>query len=525
MAFMKTKFHILLLGIVLSLNTYGQNPRWIDMGTTSDNGGVLYWAASELVNHNNKIVLANEGEEGSLFWLGDTTGSTTNSPLAKLANPPIDIRGNTQYDIVSVHLGNACRLPSPSEFNKLIENSDIEYAEYKRSLDGVDGNGVPLWIQGQWFCEGINQIAFSFKFDGPFVSVIKVSDGPVETLYEGAYSFSQNVITFWEERLELDMNNKRLIRRGGENLKKVSNESSKTITRGYLFTSKINGNKLFFAIPPIYSSGRAGNAIVSFENKKEGDYWTGNLLEEGNEFYGTFFRVNDEGNGIVGNLLNEKQCYIKPVKTLENEIGNDTQIIEDSFLKKFTDTKSFIEKFYNDYIFGENNFYEISKTVCTPKMLNYLKEQYEYDCEDGECYALWCFRSGAQDGINDVSKVVKVETVGDGWYKVTYFDMGYKYATKVKIIQNNSLIQFDEIGETEEIEHEKTFKAYLDSINKATESETLSIQSSDETNVSKTNIEEGDETRSNAWSILVIGIIFGLLLIFYYIKNIRKNKS
>lgn len=516
---------VFIVCLILCLSVSSQEVKWIDMGIKSDNGGILYWASSELVLRNNKISFANEGEEGTKFWLGDIVGTDNKSPLLSLSNMPLDIKHNSQYDIVTANFGNAFRLPSPNEFNNLIENCNIKYAEYKRSLDGLDTNGVPLWVQGQWIYQEINRISFSFKFDGPFVSVIQVSDAPTETLYEGLYNFSQNVISFWDEQLELDIENKRLKRKNGEYLKKVSNESSKTITRGYLLTSKINNNKLFFAIPSTYTSVSDGNVTLTYDNKKEGDYWTGNLVKDNGEFYGLFFRTNDEGHGILGNLVNEKKCYIKPVKISEEDIQTMPSMKEDAFLEKMSNINSFIESFYNEYIFGSNNFNDIAKNTCTPKLLKYLKESYDYECDGGECYAFWLFRSGAQDGINDLSKVINVEVVGNGWYKITYFDMGYKYATKVKIVNINGTIMFDEIGDTENIEHKETLEAYMDSINRSADINDANIENgqNNNENVYNDNVSYEEDSTTNNSSIFLVGGIVLILAIMIMIK--RKKKS
>lgn len=49
---------------------------------------------------------------------------------------------------------------------------------------------------------------------------------------------------------------------------------------------------------------------------------------------------------------------------------------------------------------------------------------------------LWLFgelRSGAQDGPSKVSKVTDITAEGDGWYNVSFLDMGNKGSKSLKI--------------------------------------------------------------------------------------------
>ena len=104
-----------------------------------------------------------------------------------------------------------------------------------------------------------------------------------------------------------------------------------------------------------------------------------------------------------------------------------------------------LETFYNDYVFGNKDFSNIAKTICTPRLLQQLKDAYEYECESGDCYAIWLFRSGNQDGISNVSKVISVTDEGEGWNKVVYLDMGIEGATYIRLIEYGEIQLIDEI--------------------------------------------------------------------------------
>lgn len=105
----------------------------------------------------------------------------------------------------------------------------------------------------------------------------------------------------------------------------------------------------------------------------------------------------------------------------------------------------FLKGFYAHYVFGNESMDRIAKDVCTPKLLDYLKQQYDYDCPDGPCYAMWCFRTGMQDGPSDVSKVTSVKAENDGWFKVSYLDMGNHSTTRIRFIMMKGKYRMDEI--------------------------------------------------------------------------------
>ncbi len=89
---------------------------------------------------------------------------------------------------------------------------------------------------------------------------------------------------------------------------------------------------------------------------------------------------------------------------------------------------------YNDYGYLEAN--------CTPKLLKKLSADYDYD---GGGYAGWDFRSDAQDGPSEVTRIIKVTPLGDFWYRYDYYDMGIRGANKVKLVEQNGKLLFDAV--------------------------------------------------------------------------------
>ncbi len=60
-----------------------------------------------------------------------------------------------------------------------------------------------------------------------------------------------------------------------------------------------------------------------------------------------------------------------------------------------------------------------------------LKSIWETEYED--TYSFWVFRTGLQDGPSSESSVESIEPMGDGWYRVTYSDLGNPGVTEVQV--------------------------------------------------------------------------------------------
>ncbi|MEG1611658.1 MAG: hypothetical protein RRZ83_00370 [Alistipes sp.] len=106
---------------------------------------------------------------------------------------------------------------------------------------------------------------------------------------------------------------------------------------------------------------------------------------------------------------------------------------------------SLINKFYERFVFGNDSFVPEGKNMCSLKMLDYLSAKYEYDCNEGECYAIWCFRTDYQDGISDIRKVTDIIFLKHNLYAVSYIDMGHKGTTIIKLVEVNNKRLIDEI--------------------------------------------------------------------------------
>ena len=157
------------------------------------------------------------------------------------------------------------------------------------------------------------------------------------------------------------------------------------------------------------------------------------------------------GTDIVITIPNSME--VAKVKTVATGEETDYRLNNLKYFKLEADTSSKayddyaierIQKFYEKYVFGnEEATDEVINSYCTKKLAKKLADDYEYE---GGGYAVWDFRSGAQDGDSDVQKVNSVEALGEGKYKVSYNDMGTKGSCIISVVVEGDTVLFDEIG-------------------------------------------------------------------------------
>ena len=133
-------------------------------------------------------------------------------------------------------------------------------------------------------------------------------------------------------------------------------------------------------------------------------------------------------------------CGNKPQEE-KNEVVTTTEnannIKEDSCL-------SVLNRLYNDYVFSDNidEFYQVVDELFTAKCKQKLIDAYDYDCE-GICYAIWEFRTSAQDGVGE-SKVIDITPLGDNKYTVKYLDMSVAGETMFVLAEENGVMKIDD---------------------------------------------------------------------------------
>ena len=129
------------------------------------------------------------------------------------------------------------------------------------------------------------------------------------------------------------------------------------------------------------------------------------------------------------------------------DVDNQTITIQQESSRNAFDSKAIekIQTFYSRHIFG-NEFANdsVMAKYCTKELAQKLRDEYDNEYSDGGGYAVWKFRSNAQDG-EDIRGIEKIEPLGDGKYIVHYNDMGNKGSHAITIVQQNGEIFFDKL--------------------------------------------------------------------------------
>ena len=97
----------------------------------------------------------------------------------------------------------------------------------------------------------------------------------------------------------------------------------------------------------------------------------------------------------------------------------------------------FITEMYNSSLYVEDVFLE---EHCTPRMLQQLRDDYEYE---GEGYANWDFRSENNDSVGE-SAVLNIEKI-DGRYYYEAVDGGWKFRNILSAFIQDGIVMFDGI--------------------------------------------------------------------------------
>ncbi len=98
-----------------------------------------------------------------------------------------------------------------------------------------------------------------------------------------------------------------------------------------------------------------------------------------------------------------------------------------------------IKSVYDIFVFAidaDGDDIEHPEKFFTAHALEKLRKDYEFDCEDEPCYAYHALRSDAQDsmpGSDGESVVCGIDSAQDGWYMVSYLDMGWPGKTRIKL--------------------------------------------------------------------------------------------
>lgn len=142
-------------------------------------------------------------------------------------------------------------------------------------------------------------------------------------------------------------------------------------------------------------------------------------------------------------------------KNTKEDVNKTDSIVADSSIV------AFLKDFYTNSVLGDKGYdKETLVNNSTKKLLQFLKDDYEgagYDCDTGDCYAIWLFRTNRMDSHNYMedtsSEVIKIIYLGNNWYRVVYKDMGYTAYTKIKFVTIDGKALMDEVVcEDEDVE-------------------------------------------------------------------------
>lgn len=130
---------------------------------------------------------------------------------------------------------------------------------------------------------------------------------------------------------------------------------------------------------------------------------------------------------------NQKSSSVPSAENVENEIAKCDSTIDNQ------DYSDLIKTVYDEFVFvgdTEKDEYTHPEKYFTAKALQKLKDNYEFDCDNGDCYAFYELRTQEQDskpGTDGESHIINIENMGDGWHVVKYTDMGWSGITRIKI--------------------------------------------------------------------------------------------
>lgn len=339
---MKQMFFTFSIICCASLSITAQD--WVDMGTYTADGDKILWSSKDLIISDYGVKFASEYEIGSTVGWGDISGKSTSLTGCGGNNPPYNIAGNPQYDIVTALLGDGYRLPTLYDFKEFRDNCT---ASSEISNRGIVVNGLPTWVQGQWLTNDAMYLggkvvnrSVSLKIDGHLASII-TNNGYSWDEWEGAYSYKNGVIHVGDLLLKVDERNKRLVSSDNKaSFYKVSSNAVSGTSETVRMKSKITGNELVFVMPRKMTQLSNGSAVMAWENNQKRQYWLGDLYEKDKDYAQTIC-IDGYNQEIYpsyvkrnGGKYYEGGVCVRPVKVIK---GYGNALRHDALIKDLKD--------------------------------------------------------------------------------------------------------------------------------------------------------------------------------------------
>lgn len=171
---------------------------------------------------------------------------------------------------------------------------------------------------------------------------------------------------------------------------------------------------------------------------------------------------------FIGKYINNHYNVAITDKYL-TEVAVDS-IAEEVVVNESDSIVSFLTLMYSNYSYND---YRFLQKHCTQQLLAILSEAYDYDCPETPCYATWLFRSSAQDEkspTENESRVLFIKNLGENWFEVEFYDMGWKCVKRIKAYFNSQGIIMDNVENVfdEPAEYLKNMQEPQDSLNATT---------------------------------------------------------
>ena len=151
-------------------------------------------------------------------------------------------------------------------------------------------------------------------------------------------------------------------------------------------------------------------------------------------------------------LMNESSNPVDTLQAYDEGFSSDYEEDAEGTDEFDKDAIRMIENFYYEY-WDEDMNDNVIEAYCTKKLQKKLRDNYPYYYDGpGATYDLSLFRSGAQDGLGE-SKLVSVESEGNGMFRIYLLDMGHECELKMKVVQGNGDPLIDDVERVSVVEH------------------------------------------------------------------------
>lgn len=144
-------------------------------------------------------------------------------------------------------------------------------------------------------------------------------------------------------------------------------------------------------------------------------------------------------------------CGASSDKNIKEATIEQSPITDEDVSDEGTENISLINTVYEKFVFAtDSQSDENPEKYFSDNALKKLQDDYEFDCKDGSCYAFYALRTEMQDsnpGTDGASGICDIEPDGDGWYMVSYIDMGWTGKTRIKIIDGNKIDDYQRISQ------------------------------------------------------------------------------